>query len=120
MAELREQRREAEARGERLIQFALEAVDLVDGFYATTRESANAELSAAAGTLHSAMRPHMERIALSPIPALGEEPDPLYHFVLSSVPAPTPGDKGRIVEVVRAGFLLGGQVIRKADVIIAS
>lgn len=118
--DLRERRREAEAKNERLVRFVLEAVDLIDGLYRTTRSSDNADLRSAADTLSEALRPHMERISLAPIPALGEEPDSLYHFVLSSAPGKGPRDKGRIIEVVRTGYLLDGRVIRKADVIIGS
>jgi molecular chaperone GrpE len=48
---------------------------------------------------------------------IGEPFDPLYHEAVATVPSP--GDEGKIVEQTQAGYLLDGQPLRPARVIVA-
>lgn len=116
--EVKEQRRLAERTNEQLVRFILEAIDIVHNLYKSTREGASPELRSVADTMLEALRPNMEKVGLVPIPALGQTPDALYHFVLSTRPADDAAMRDRIVEVVREGYVLNGEVIRKADVIV--
>jgi molecular chaperone GrpE len=45
--------------------------------------------------------------------------DPLLHEAITTVPAATPDDDGRIVGVVRHGYRIGGDVLRPAAVAVA-
>lgn len=116
--EVREQRRAAERKSEQLLRFILEVVDVVLGFHKSSRKSASTELRSVADTMLKALGPNMEKIGLVRIPALGQVPDALYHFVLSTRAADDEAQRDRIVEVVREGYLLDGEIIRKADVIV--
>ena len=42
----------------------------------------------------------------------------MYHFVVDTTQVDESAKRDRIVEVVRPGYTLGGEVIRKADVIV--
>ena len=119
MEALRTQRDEAQAQVERLARFAAEVLGLVAVFHAGTQAGGSSELRQAAETLRSAVAPHAERAGLREVPALGEVPDTLYHYALGNRPARTDAERGRIVEVVRPGYLFGTQILRKADVIVA-
>jgi molecular chaperone GrpE len=45
--------------------------------------------------------------------------DPLMHEAVSTVPASSPGDDGRIVGIVRHGYTIGDDVLRPASVAVA-
>lgn len=51
------------------------------------------------------------------IPEVGSLPDPAYHEVLSTIPAPEGTQPHTIVEVVEAGYLYRGHLLRPARVI---
>lgn len=116
--DLKGQRNEARSKNEQLIRFVLEVMDLITGFYAGTRRSKDSEMSTAAATMQEALEKHMGNVGLTRIPAIGEEADGLYHFVLDTRPAGTGEQADRIVEEVRPGYVLDGEVLRKADVIV--
>ncbi|MCX8111908.1 MAG: nucleotide exchange factor GrpE [Bacteroidia bacterium] len=50
-------------------------------------------------------------------PEVGSLPDPAYHEVISTVPAPEGVQPHTILEVVEAGYLYQGQLLRPARVI---
>ena len=51
---------------------------------------------------------------------LGELFDPKVHSAVSNVKAEKAADKGKIVEVVRPGYKIGGRIIRHASVVVAT
>jgi len=116
--EVKEQRRNAERKNEQLVRFLLEAVDLVFNLERSAVEADNTELLAVSQTMTRALRASMDKVGLTVIPAHGEEPDALCHFVVGTRPAEHPSQKERIVDVVKQGYILDGTVIRKADVIV--
>lgn len=116
---LKEQRRDLRNKNEQLQRFILEVVDLITGFRQTAEASDDSEMKSTARTMQSALERHMQNVGLQRIPAKGEEPDGMYHFVLDTTPAERDQDKDRIVEVVRSGYTLHGEVVRKANVIVA-
>jgi molecular chaperone GrpE (heat shock protein) len=117
--DLKRQRATLDDRNEQLQRVLLEVVDLVTGFRQTANASDNAEMQGAAETMQQALDASMQKIGLQPIPALGEVPDALYHFVLDTTSAERDSEQGRIVEVVQPGYTLYGDVLRKANVIVA-
>jgi molecular chaperone GrpE (heat shock protein) len=60
------------------------------------------------------------KLAHARIPAPGHPPDSLYHHVVGTTDAKTDAERDTVVEVVRPGYLLRGDVLRKADVIFAN
>lgn len=117
--ELKTRRAELEDRNEQLRRFILDVLDLITGFQKTADASGDAEMQATASTMQQSLEASMEKLGLRRIPAIGEEPDGMYHFVLDTRPPENGEMSGRIAEVVQPGYSLHGDVVRKANVIVA-
>jgi len=57
---------------------------------------------------------------LEPMRTLGEPFDTDFHEAITNIPAPTPGQKGKIMDEVEKGYLLNGKVIRYARVVVGN
>ncbi len=57
---------------------------------------------------------------LEPMRTAGEKFDTDFHEAITNIPAPTPEQKGKIVDEVERGYLLNGKVIRYAKVVVGS
>jgi molecular chaperone GrpE len=57
---------------------------------------------------------------LEPMRTAGESFDTDFHEAITNIPAPTPAQKGKIVDEVEKGYLLNGKVIRYAKVVVGS
>ena len=117
--DLKRQRARLEDQNEQMQRFLLEVVDLITGFYQTANDADNEEMAGVADTMQQALKSSMQKIGLQVIPAEGEVPDAVYHFVLDTTEAEKQAQQGRIVEVVQPGYTLYGDVLRKANVIVA-
>jgi molecular chaperone GrpE (heat shock protein) len=117
--DLKRQRTALRDENEQLRGFVLEVVDLIEGFRKTAEKSGDSEMRSAAETMREALESSMEKIGLQRIPALGEVPDGDYHFVLDTTDPDTEEERDRIVEVVEQGYTHRGEVLRKANVIVA-
>ena len=51
---------------------------------------------------------------------VGQEFNPDLHEAITNVPSPSEDMKGKIIEVIEKGYLLGGKVIRYAKVIVGN
>lgn len=117
--DLKQRRADLEDRNEQLRRFILEVLDLITGFQQTAEASGDAEMQSTAATMRESLETSMDKLGLRRIPAIGQEPDGMYHFVLDTR-TPEEGEKpGRIVDVVQPGYSLHGDVVRKANVIAA-
>ena len=50
----------------------------------------------------------------------GEKFDTDFHEAITNIPAPSPDQKGKIVDEIEKGYLLNGKVIRYAKVVVGS
>ncbi len=57
---------------------------------------------------------------LEPMDAMGKEFDTDFHEAITNIPAPTPDQKGKVMDVVQKGYLLNGKIIRFAKVVVGS
>jgi len=57
---------------------------------------------------------------LEQMKTIGEPFDTDYHEAITSIPAPTPDLKGRVVDEVEKGYMLHGKVIRYAKVVVGN
>ena len=57
---------------------------------------------------------------LEPMDVMGAEFDTDYHEAITNIPAPTPDMKGKVVDVIENGYLLGDKVIRFAKVVVGN
>ena len=51
---------------------------------------------------------------------IGKELDTNFHEAITNVPAPKKSDKGKIIDVIEKGYLLGDKVLRYAKVVVAN
>jgi molecular chaperone GrpE len=51
---------------------------------------------------------------------IGKELDTDFHEAITNIPAPTDTDKGKIMDVIEKGYLLGEKVLRYAKVVVAN
>ena len=50
---------------------------------------------------------------------IGKELDTDFHEAITNIPPPTDADKGKIIDVIEKGYLLGDKVLRYAKVVVA-
>ncbi len=51
---------------------------------------------------------------------IGKELDTDFHEAITNIPPPTDADKGKIIDVIEKGYLLGDKVLRYAKVVVAN
>jgi molecular chaperone GrpE len=51
---------------------------------------------------------------------IGKELDTDFHEAITNIPAPSKADRGKIVDVIEKGYLLGEKVLRYAKVVVAN
>lgn len=119
VTELKEERAALEDREEQYQRVLLEIVDLFAQFDETAEHSDSDELQSAAASMRDRLATITAKVGLERIPAQGEAPDSLYHHVVDTTESDAADEEATIVEVVRHGYLLHGDVLRKADVIVA-
>ena len=61
----------------------------------------------------------LEGFGVTRLNPLGEPFDPARHEAISTIAAASPADDGRVVGVVRPGYLIGDEVLRPAQVAVA-
>ncbi len=61
----------------------------------------------------------LEGLGVSRIDATGESFDPTVHEAVSTVPAVSPAEDGRIVGIIRHGYRIGTDILRPASVAVA-
>ncbi len=61
----------------------------------------------------------LEGLGVTRIESIGGSFDPAVHEAVSTVPASSPADDGRIVGIVRHGYRIGADVLRPASVAVA-
>lgn len=61
----------------------------------------------------------LEGLGVTRLESAGGSFDPAVHEAVSTVPAASPEDDGRIVGVIRHGYRIGGDVLRPASVAVA-
>jgi molecular chaperone GrpE len=62
----------------------------------------------------------LQQQGLQPMRSLGESFDTDFHEAVTNIPAPAPEQKGKIVDEIEKGYLLGGKVLRYAKVVVGS
>jgi molecular chaperone GrpE len=70
--------------------------------------------------IYNKFRTILNQQGLEPMRTAGEPFDTDFHEAITNLPAPTPEQKGKIVDEVEKGYLLNGKVIRYAKVIVGS
>lgn len=64
------------------------------------------------------MRTILQGKGLKAMDSQGNAFDPEFHEAITEIPSPTPEMKGKVVDVVEVGYLLGDKIIRHARVVV--
>lgn len=106
------------AAGDTLLRL-LPVVDDFDLALKSAHESDNLEaLREGLNIIHRSIIAFLKASGVQEIEAVGQELDTDFHDAITKMPAPTTEQKGKIIDVIRKGYLLNGSVIRHAQVII--
>jgi molecular chaperone GrpE len=62
----------------------------------------------------------MTQKGLEQMKTVGEPFDTDFHEAITNIPAPSPDLKGKVVDEIEKGYLLGGKVIRYAKVVVGN
>jgi molecular chaperone GrpE len=51
---------------------------------------------------------------------IGKKLDTDFHEAITNIPAPSKKEKGKVIEVIEKGYLLGDKVLRYAKVVVGN
>ena len=67
------------------------------------------------------LKAELEKKGLTEIETpIGKELDTDFHEAITNIPAPKDSDKGKIIDVIEKGYLLGSKVLRYTKVVVAN
>jgi molecular chaperone GrpE len=70
--------------------------------------------------IHNKFKSILGGKGLEAMECVGKEFDTDFHEAITKIPAPTADDKGKIIDEIEKGYMLGGKVIRYAKVVVGS
>jgi molecular chaperone GrpE len=94
------------------LERAYNAIDPIEGTHSAMKDGVGLILNKFLMTLTAA--------GLEPIKALGEPFDTDFHEAITNIPAPSEEMKGKVVDVIMKGYMLGGKVLRFAKVVVGT
>jgi molecular chaperone GrpE len=98
----------------------LDVVDNLDRAIDSARQASSADaLLQGVEMVRRQFLSKLEGFGVKRIDVEGQPFDPLKHEAVSTVPAASPEDDGRVVGIVRHGYAIGDDVLRPASVAIA-
>lgn len=108
---------ELEQRSRKMLESFLPVVDDLDRAIAAAKVTANAEdVVAGLELVRRSMLARMGQFGVTHAPALGEPFDPQRHDAVALVPVTDPAQDGRVIDVMREGYLVGDDTLRPASV----
>jgi molecular chaperone GrpE len=109
--------REVEQRRRKVLEALLPVVDDLDRAIAAARaHGAGAELVAGVELVRRNMLARLGQFGVTHAPALGAAFDPNRHDAVALVPVADPAQDGRVIDVMREGYLVGDDTLRPASV----
>jgi molecular chaperone GrpE len=109
--------KELEQRTRKLLESFLPVVDDLDRGIAAARNVAeSADVVTGLELVKRSMLTRLGQLGVTHAPALGEKFDPVRHEAIALVPVTDPAQDGRVIDVMREGYLIGDEVLRPAGV----
>jgi len=116
----REISKDVERSRRELLADMLEVLDNLDRALDATRQAAAPDtLLQGVEMVRRQFLSKLEGLGVIRIDATGESFDPTAHEAVSTVPAASPAEDGRIVGVIRHGYRIGTDILRPASVAVA-
>lgn len=111
--------KELEQRLRKVLEGFLSVVDDLDrGIVAAREHAESGDVVAGLELVRRGMITRLGQFGVTHAPALGEAFDPERHEAIALVPVADPAQDGRVVAVMREGYLIGDDLLRPAGVAI--
>jgi len=109
--------KELEQRTRRLLESFLPVVDDMDrGIAAARKVAESADVVEGLELVKRSLLTRFAQFGVTHAPSLGEPFDPQRHEALALVPVTDPAQDGRVIDVMREGYLIGDDTLRPAGV----
>ena len=109
--------KELEQRTRKLLESFLPVVDDLDRAIAAAKAHAeSADVVEGLGLVRRSMLGRFGQLGVTHAPALGTPFDPQRHEAMALVPVTDPAQDGRVIDVMREGYLIGEDTLRPAGV----
>ena len=109
--------KELEQRTRKLLETFLPVIDDLDRAIAAARKHVeSADVVEGLELVRRSMLSRLGQFGVTHAPALGEKFDPQRHDAIAMVPITDPVQDGRVIDVVREGYLVGEDTLRPAGV----
>lgn len=103
--------------GERVISGLLPIVDDFERGLAAAAEAKDAEaVRQGMEMIYQKLVRYLESQGVKAMDSNGADFDPDLHEAIATVPAPTPGQKGKVLDTTQKGYMLNDKVLRHAKV----
>jgi molecular chaperone GrpE len=109
--------KELEQRTRKLLESFLPVIDDLDRAIAAARPvPESADVVEGLDLVRRSMLTRLGQFGVTHAPALGETFDPQRHEAIAMVPVADPAQDGRVIDVMREGYLIGEDTLRPAGV----
>jgi molecular chaperone GrpE len=109
--------KELEQRTRKLLESFLPVLDDLDrGIVAARKHTDSADVVEGLELIRRSMLTRLQGFGVTHAPALGEKFDPNRHEAIALVPVGDPAQDGRVIDVMREGYLIGDDTLRAAGV----
>src|SRR5262249_49927689 len=109
--------KELEQRTRNLLASLLPVLDDLDRAIAAARQHVeSADVVDGLALVRRSLLTRLAQLGVTPAPALGEAFDPQRQEAIALVPVSDPAQDGRVVDVMREGYLIGDDTLRAAGV----
>ncbi len=109
--------KELEQRTRKLLESMLPVVDDIDRAIAAAKQHAeSADVVTGMELVRRSMLSQLGKHGVVHAPAIGEVFDPRRHDAIALVPVTDPAQDGRVIDVMREGYLIGDDTLRPASV----
>lgn len=103
--------------GERVLSGLLPIVDDFERGLAAAKEAKDAEaVRQGMELIYQKFIKYLESQGVKPMESTGADFDPELHEAIATIPAPTPGLKGKVLDTTQKGYMLNDKVLRHAKV----
>ena len=109
--------KELEQRTRTLVASFLPVLDDLDRAIAAAKQHVDSQdVSAGLELVKRSMLARLSQFGVNHAPALGEPFDPRRHEAIALVPVADPAQDGRVIDVMREGYVIGEDTLRPASV----
>lgn len=109
--------KDLEQRTRKILEGFLPIVDDLERGIAAAKQAADsADVVQGLELVRRSMLARMAQFGVTHAPALGEKFDPQRHDAIALVPVTDPAQDGRVIDVMREGYLIGDETLRPASV----